>query len=476
MNEETLRKRATKLAKHKYLATLYKTLVLKNVLTAAEFWDEYGKDIDAKQSSLGLIEGMSNGVMSNTIQRETWSLFSVFKDDINAQNEESEEKENSHTKTINLQREQILEIFINLPEVKLCFEKTVPHKFTEKEFWTAFLQSHYFKRETTKNVTSGISDKETAIDQLLKQYTNVIQQQKNANKLVNDEDANGYKSHSNAHSFANQLAQIQAAKNKEVDVEGALQRMKKEVAEARAAKNGTAGDMQQFVDQIDGGNIRGHRKEEEKKNEDVDVEMKDVAAEKNNDEHKPLKRRHFKKKLKTLDPSIDLSKTMASFTEIIEDPGNEESKDMNRDDVQCWFNQVNKHGMMLLYQSLNQRQTASSEQKEDIAEIMNNVPKVQYGQKYEGVHLDENEDEDGDQKMNDNDKQTDNVCMHLYVFSFTLCEMMTVFDQKSEHSQCIFDKIGAFACANDDFIKMGMSVIKINESRGYICSDYTSFV
>ena len=144
MDEETLRKRACKLAKHKYLATLYKTLVGKHVLSASEFWEEYGKDIDIKQSSKGLIEGMSNDILSNTMQRTTWSLFSVFKDDIKNR-EQNDEKTDPSKLTINLTPEKILEIFINIPEVKLCYDKNVPFNYTEQEFWKAFLQSHYFK-------------------------------------------------------------------------------------------------------------------------------------------------------------------------------------------------------------------------------------------------------------------------------------------------------------------------------------------
>eukprot|EP01084_Bolivina_argentea_P137540 242251_1 len=144
MNEETLRKRACKLAKHKYLATLYKTLVGKNVLTPHEFWDEYGADIDIKHTSSGLIEGMSNMVLTTTINNQTWSLFSEFKDDLNDNENNINDDDKKNKLSINLTAERILKIFVNLAEVKLAYDKNVPFNFTEKEFWKSFLQSHYF--------------------------------------------------------------------------------------------------------------------------------------------------------------------------------------------------------------------------------------------------------------------------------------------------------------------------------------------
>jgi len=107
------------------------------------------------------------------------------------------------------------------------------------------------------------------------------------------------------------------------------------------------------------------------------------------------------KKTTRCDPSVDLSKTMESFTEILDDPGNEESKDMNREDVQNWFAQVNKHGMMLLYQSLNQEQKRQNDD-EDIAEIMHNVPKVQYGQK-NGVRVVDSDNDEQNETMEQDD-------------------------------------------------------------------------
>eukprot|EP01083_Nonionella_stella_P002350 6775_1 len=319
LNDETLRSRAKQLADQKYLATLYKTLVGQNVLTADEFWDEYGTDMDSEPSN-GLTQGMSNTALQSTVQRELWSLFSVFKDDINnAYNVDSDD--NNHNKlTINLTAEKILEIFIHLPHIKLAYDQSVPSDFSEVDFWTAFLQSQYFKRETTKNGALSVPREEANIDVLLKQCALQIENEDNKSVSASAMDVD------------------EATNNKE----------------------------------------------------DSDVEIMDengrIVA------NKPLKRKRFKKKLRRLDPSVDLASTMESFTEVIGDPGTEEHKDMQRDNVQNWFNQVNQHGTMLLYQSLNQRQDNTNA---DIHERMTHIPKVHYGRTHD--------EKDTDIQMNEHD-------------------------------------------------------------------------
>eukprot|EP01084_Bolivina_argentea_P137545 242256_1 len=297
LNEETLRKRANQLAKHKYLATLYKTLVGKNILTPDEFWDEYGKDMNNNKNQNDNIKvGMSNDALQSTINNEEWSLFKVFKDDIN-NNEQNDI--NNNKLTINLTPDKILQIFINLPQVKLAYDKHVPHNFSEEEFWKSFLQSHYFKKGTSKNMNIN-NNTETEMDKLLKKYMAQIESEKDN---INSEDT----------------------KINDNDID--------------------------MIDRDETGRIKAN---------------------------KPLKRR-FKKKMHKLDPSVDLTATMQSFTEIIQDPGIEQHKHLKRDQVQNWFNQVNKHGTMLLYQSLNQKHVSNNDGNENIQEIMSNVPKVNYG-------------------------------------------------------------------------------------------------
>eukprot|EP00484_Ammonia_sp_Unknown_P014884 CAMPEP_0197076560 /NCGR_PEP_ID=MMETSP1384-20130603/212180_1 /TAXON_ID=29189 /ORGANISM="Ammonia sp." /LENGTH=944 /DNA_ID=CAMNT_0042515419 /DNA_START=29 /DNA_END=2863 /DNA_ORIENTATION=- len=437
MDEETLRKRACKLAKHQYLATLYKTLVGKKVLTPQEFWDEYGKDIDAKQTSTGLIQGMSNNVLKTTAEHRTWSLFALFREEVENQNnnnnnsgDDDANRSGKNKLSITLTREKILEIFVHLPEVQLAYEKNVPFNFSEEEFWRAFLQSHYFKRKTAKSVISGMSEKETAMDKLLKQYTGQLAVEQQRNRALHDGSPSpgllrNYRDHemaveghsnedNNYNSFAKQLSAIQTAKNKEVDVEGKLQKMRDEIAEARAQRNGEVLDVNMNINDGDG-NKNSHNGEaanghSEKNGDGGDIEMKEkknrTAHDDNDDDddggriegNRPLKRRHLKRKLKTLDPSVDLSKTVDSFVEVIEDPGNDQNNNLNRADVQSWFEQMNKHQTMLLYQSLNQQNKHQAtkekqhhhhhkhhhrqeDERGDLQEIMATVPKVNYGRK-----------------------------------------------------------------------------------------------
>ena len=441
MDEETLRKRACKLAKHKYLATLYKTLVGKKVLTASEFWEEYGKDIDVRHSSMGLNPGMSNKVLTKTMERDNmWSLYQLFMDDIQqqtAQNEATPDGAEPKKLTINLTAERILEIFIHLPEVKLAYEQNVPLRFTEKEFWTMFLQSHYFKRKRKKDVTSSISEKETEMDQLLKKYTAELAAQSalremSGNTVHGGPTQNGHGGGGgDENSFGSQIERLQRSKNEEVDVSGKLARMREEVAAARlAAQNGgDIGDMNRMVTQIESGDINVV----DGKDGDGDVEMNGakgggVGGDTLNvdsgriEANKPLKRRNYKKKLNLLDPAIDLTSTMSSFTEVIEGPG-DSNHTVSRSEVQSWFSQVNKHGTMLLYQSLNQRgnrkggdgqdeSSGGGTQHMEVQEAMSNVPKVSYGRDYGGMDVDgDGVQHDVEMKENETEK-ADDVCLY----------------------------------------------------------------
>lgn len=223
-------------------------------------------------------------------------------------------------------------------------------------------------------------------------------------------------------------------------------RMREEVAAARAAaqNGGDTGDMSRMVNQIESGDINvnsagGHNeavnvewngkdantnKIDDKKDKDGDVEMKgddkrsDKKEEARIEENKPLKRRNYKKKLNILDPAIDLTSTMESFTEVIEDPGNEAKQNVSRSEVQSWFSQVNKHGTMLLYQSLNQRNANKKEgdggkEQIEIQEAMSNVPKVSYGRNYGAMEVDgvaEAEDVEMKESEEKTPEKPDNVC------------------------------------------------------------------
>eukprot|EP01084_Bolivina_argentea_P137542 242253_1 len=300
--------------------------------------------------------------------------------------------------SINLTAERILKIFVNLAEVKLAYDKNVPFNFTEKEFWKSFLQSHYFKRETTRNVTSGISDKETQMDKLLKKYLIELKRNKiNKRNEIHTASSSGNNKYriNNDNSFAKQLQKIQLKRNLEVDAQGAKKRMTDDIAQARAIKDG----KNILIKQIESGDINVNDKGEcmdiivkvkQQCNGDIngDIDMKNM---KNNNQHKQEKQVNYRRKLNIEDASVDLSLTQDSFIELIQDPGIDDGKNMRRDDIQHWFSQVNKHGMMLLYQSINQNNKYKD--KKNMEELMINVPKVNYGSKYK-MEINEYENEE----------------------------------------------------------------------------------
>jgi len=407
LDDALIYKRARHLLRHKYLSSLYRALVLQEkILSSQEFFDQYGTELDNAQQHIGTQSGLSNHCLRGIIQRKTWSLFELFQQDLQLQqqqqqqqqNDENDDREdNKRSIKVTLTREKILEIFVNLPEVRLAYEHRVPHQQSEEEFWRDFLQSHYFRRNTAKSVTSVVSDKEGTLDALLKQYATQLKQEQQQQQQQHHTHASSdsaavttttsmhkTSSSSSQNSFARQLDEIQTAKNREVDVDSRVRDVNDEIARARALRNGeSAADTTSGVD--------GEKTTSQVQRMAVDVDGEDnapavAAAAADDDEHKPLKRRSFKKKITALDRSVDLTATMDTMHETDDDPGVEEQQHLNRDDVQCWFSQMNKHQTMLLYQSLEQRNAntnatsaSSAAQPDDLHSRMNVVPKVRYG-------------------------------------------------------------------------------------------------
>ena len=47
----------------------------------------------------------------------------------------------------NITFDDIQSIFKTYPAVKIKYAQNVPHKMSEKDFWTKFFQSYYFRRD-----------------------------------------------------------------------------------------------------------------------------------------------------------------------------------------------------------------------------------------------------------------------------------------------------------------------------------------
>lgn len=109
------------------LATLYEETVKAGVITAEDFWEarrNLFSDAMAKKAT-----GQKHGI-ENTLEGD----LKGSRDGI------------SDTVTCNLTNEKMHRIFAERPSVRQAFLDNVPKKMTEREFWTRFLRSEYFKQ------------------------------------------------------------------------------------------------------------------------------------------------------------------------------------------------------------------------------------------------------------------------------------------------------------------------------------------
>ena len=56
----------------------------------------------------------------------------------------------------NITLDDIQSIFKTYPAVKIKYAQNVPHKMSEKDFWTKFFQSYYFRRDQINTNASDL--------------------------------------------------------------------------------------------------------------------------------------------------------------------------------------------------------------------------------------------------------------------------------------------------------------------------------
>ena len=402
IDQKTLEYRCWLLETNPEIKKLYEHLVTTSILHPNEFFQKY--DPKSKKYDVSKKRGMRNRLLGITsIKHYTWSLMGLMErygitfeqektDDNDGNNNDKKNKKSGNNKDndandvkttvrgkIRLTKDQIMEIFIHLPFVELCFEKYVKNKstkkWTESEFWYYFVNSAFFKKETSLTITSH-SEKKTEIDRLLELCKKELKKA-NRNTVGSNSNGNNNNASSENVSYAAQIAFVTSNAAQEIAAEAEEQRKK---SHKRHSKQNNQ-DIE-----MNGKHNSNNNNSNDRKDDDSNI---------NNNED--LLRGNQSRRL-MLDPSIDLSSTVDSFTEWVEDPTNDAlSKDNNsnnimnsmngnsnnrngnnnnnnsggnnqsalsflgskRNDTQAWFANINKHGTLLLQQSLKSQSKPS---------------------------------------------------------------------------------------------------------------------
>jgi transcription initiation factor TFIIH subunit 1 len=56
----------------------------------------------------------------------------------------------------NISQDDVQSIFKTYPAVKLKFIQNVPQKMSEKDFWTKFFQSYYFRKDQINSISNDL--------------------------------------------------------------------------------------------------------------------------------------------------------------------------------------------------------------------------------------------------------------------------------------------------------------------------------
>lgn len=113
---------------------LYNDLVVAGVVSAEDFWKNYVDFEEFNSESKNQTTGIAQGFMSHINPKSDGSNGLVY----------------------HISLDDIQSIFKTYPAVKQKYTQNVPHKMTEKDFWSKFFQSYYFRRDQINTTTTDL--------------------------------------------------------------------------------------------------------------------------------------------------------------------------------------------------------------------------------------------------------------------------------------------------------------------------------
>jgi transcription initiation factor TFIIH subunit 1 len=105
------------------------------LIPAEDFWSSFVNISDYKQDSKSQTNiGVAQGFMANICPKSDGTSGLVY----------------------NITYDDIQSIFKTYPAVRLKYIQNVPSKMSEKDFWTKFFQSYYYRRDQINSTANDI--------------------------------------------------------------------------------------------------------------------------------------------------------------------------------------------------------------------------------------------------------------------------------------------------------------------------------
>jgi len=154
--KDLARKRAIVLSQDSHLRFSFDELVKKHkAVEYEEFWNDYEKKNPKYYSDQVGLDNTTNFDSIQNVFIEKFEVHKLFED--------MQHEGNMVNMKLSSKKKHL--IFMNMPHVRNAYMNQVPQKMTEKEFWSKFLKTEYFRQDKF-----NVSSADTEIDRLFRSY------------------------------------------------------------------------------------------------------------------------------------------------------------------------------------------------------------------------------------------------------------------------------------------------------------------
>ncbi|KAJ3024674.1 UNVERIFIED_CONTAM: RNA polymerase II transcription factor B subunit 1 [Siphonaria sp. JEL0065] len=140
--------------KNKHLAQLHRDLVISNIISENDFWMSRQELLVNQDWASAQKKGKSSASLVDVVRAAAGSSNSAGGEN---DSEKPADPSQPQTTVIKFTPEIIHSIFVQSPAVQLAYEKYVPEKLSEREFWTKYYTSKAFHALKAGKLSSGDS-------------------------------------------------------------------------------------------------------------------------------------------------------------------------------------------------------------------------------------------------------------------------------------------------------------------------------